>query len=312
MVVSTFSLTTLINFRLILPATHVTMSVTKLLSRIVAPQDVDYTGVTTKDQVAGTLHDHTYGITSDPLTHFACIFAALVHDADHPGVPNTQLVKENTTEAQVYGNRSVAEQNSLSITWSILMDDNYRELRKTMCANREEYDRFRQLTVNLVMATDIMDKDLKTLRNSRWDKAFASEQCDVDGLNIHRKATIVIEHLIQASDVAHTMQHWHVYRNWNESLFMEMSHAYDQGRSDKNPADFWYQGEIGFFDYYIIPLAKKLQSCGVFGVSSDEYLTYAVRNREEWVRRGQEVVGELVEKYQRIRQTPLLDVDSEQ
>ena len=28
--------------------------------------------------------------------------------------------------------------------------------------------------------------------------------------------------------------------------------------------------EIGFFDFYIIPLAKKLKDCGVFGVSSDE------------------------------------------
>ena len=74
--------------------------------------------------------------------------------------------------------------------------------------------------------------------------------------------------------------------------------AYEQGRAAKDPAEFWYQGEIGFFDYYIIPLVKKLQDCGVFGVSSDEYLNYAMRNREEWVQRGQEVVGELVEKYQ--------------
>jgi hypothetical protein len=26
--------------------------------------------------LASTLHDHTYGITSDPLTQFACVFAA--------------------------------------------------------------------------------------------------------------------------------------------------------------------------------------------------------------------------------------------
>ena len=186
------------------------MSVTKLLSRIVAPQDVDYTGVKTRNDVEGTLHDHTYGITSDPLTQFACVFSALVHDADHPGVPNTQLIKEKTNEAQVFQNRSIAEQNSLSLTWSILMDDRYKDLRKTMCATREEYERFRQLTVNLVMATDIMDKELKTLRNARWDKAFKKEsaESDNDSDNFHRKATIVIEHLIQASDVAHTMQHW--------------------------------------------------------------------------------------------------------
>jgi hypothetical protein len=35
---------------------------------------------------------------------------------------------------------------------------------------------------------------------------------------INRKATIVIEHLLQASDVSHTMQHWQVYIEWNEKL----------------------------------------------------------------------------------------------
>jgi hypothetical protein len=113
--------------------------------------------------------------------------------------------------------------------------------------------------------------------------------------SINRKATIVIEHLIQASDVSHTMQHWHVFRKWNQALFEEMYEAYRSGRAEKNPADFWYQGEIGFFDYYIIPLAKKLKDCGVFGISSDEYLNYAMKNREEWELRGQEVVMEMME-----------------
>ena len=43
-----------------------------------------------------------------------------------------------------------------------------------------------------------------------------------------------------------------------------------------------------------IPLAKKLKDCGVFGVSSSEYLDYAVRNREEWEHHGKEVVAEMV------------------
>jgi hypothetical protein len=156
--------------------------------------------------------------------------------------------------------------------------------------------RFRQLIVNSVMATDIMDKDLKNLRNRRWEKAFSEDSPSENSATaVHRKATIVIEHLIQASDVAHTMQHWHVYRKWNERLFQEMYLAYKNGRAEKNPAEFWYAGEIGFFDFYIIPLAKKLKECGVFGVSSDEYLNYAQQNRREWAEKGQEVVSELVE-----------------
>merc|ERR1712232_1303037 len=75
---------------------------------------------------------------------------------------------------------------------------------------------------------------------------------------INRKATIVIEHIIQASDVAHTMQHWHIYVKWNERLYAEMYKAYVEGRADTDPTDNWYKGEIGFFDYYVIPLAEKL------------------------------------------------------
>jgi len=124
------------------------------------------------------------------------------------------------------------------------------------------------------MATDIVDKESKALRNGRWEKAFSIGS--VGDTNAqedrNRKATIVIEHLIQASDVSHTMQHWHVYRKWNERLFEEMYCAFKAGRASKDPAEFWYKGEIGFFDFYIIPLAKKLKECGVFGVSSGEYL----------------------------------------
>ena len=56
--------------------------------------------------------------------------------------------------------------------------------------------------------------------------------------------------LIQASDVAHTMQHWHIFHKWNEKLFHEMYVAYLDGRLEKDPSDSWYQGEIGFYDFY--------------------------------------------------------------
>jgi 3'5'-cyclic nucleotide phosphodiesterase len=281
-------------------ASHVLMSVIKLMSRIVAPSDLlQKTEMQKKSKVAATLHDHTYGITSDPLTQLACAMSALIHDVDHTGVPNAQLVAEKTNIAERYKERSVAEQNSLDLAWNTLMEPQYNELRATIFTNDCERRRFRQLVVNSVLATDIVDKDLKALRNARWDKAFKPEQESAKDINprdaVNRKATIVIEHLIQASDVSHTMQHWHVFRKWNQRLFEEMHAAYRAGRAAKDPSEFWYQGEIGFFDFYIIPLAKKLKDCGVFGVSSDEFLNYAMKNREEWESRGQEIVAEMVD-----------------
>jgi hypothetical protein len=65
--------------------------------------------------MASTLHDHTHGILPDPLTRFACVFSALIHDADHTSVTNSRLIKDNFTLAKVYKAESVAEQNSVDL-----------------------------------------------------------------------------------------------------------------------------------------------------------------------------------------------------
>jgi type II secretory pathway pseudopilin PulG len=91
-----------------------------------------------------------------------------------------------------------------------------------------------------------------------------------------------------------------VYVKWNERLFHEVYRAYLDGRgSDQDPSVNWYEGEIAFFDFYIIPLAKKLKECGVFGVSSDEYLTYARANRGEWERKGRGMVAGYLKTYEK-------------
>jgi 3'5'-cyclic nucleotide phosphodiesterase len=273
------------------------MSVNKLLTRIVATQ-LDRHDGTKEMQRDEIMHDHTYGITSDPMTQFAVVLSALTHDLDHPGVPNGQLVKENPSLGKRYDGRSVAEQNSIDLAWNALLSPEYSDLRSAIFGTETELRRFRQLLVNSIIATDIFDKDLGLLRKNRWNKAFFETTPDDSSREAKsRKATIVIEHLIQASDVAHTMQHWHVYQKWNQRLFDEMMQAYRDGRSDKDPSIGWYEGELGFFDHYIIPLAKKLKNCGVFGACSDEYLNYALQNRSEWADKGQDIVKKFVEDY---------------
>jgi len=79
-----------------------------------------------------------------------------------------------------------------------------------------------------------------------------------------------------------------------------MYKAFKEGRMEKDPSDHWYKGEIGFFDFYIIPLAKKLKNCGVFGVSSDEYLNYAQQNRREWEACGEQAVAEMIAKVKHV------------
>jgi hypothetical protein len=43
----------------------------------------------------------------------------------------------------------------------------------------------------------------------------------------------------------------------SQKLFKEMYQAYKNGKLPNDPSASWYDGELGFFDFYIIPLAKK-------------------------------------------------------
>jgi 3'5'-cyclic nucleotide phosphodiesterase len=296
-------------------ASHVALSANKLIKRIITPEGEAYT----QDEMdcertvslASDLHHSTSGISSDPLTQFAVVFAALIHDVDHAGVPNAQLIKEEDPIAVRYKHKSVAEQNSVQLALGILSEHRYIDLQNCIFANAIERSRFRQLVINSVMATDIVDKELRSLRADRWAKAFYGTGTYGEKEEVtNRKATIVIEHIIQASDVAHTMQHWHVFCKWNEKLYHEMYAAYLAGRSSKDPTVDWYENEIAFFDYYVIPLAQKLKQCGVFGLSSDEYLQNALANRREWVSKGEQVTKAIItrrisiygdEKSERIR-----------
>lgn len=206
-------------------ASHVTMSVSKLLSRIVAPSDIlDQQGEKGgKGDLHAALHDHTFGINSDPLTQFAVVLSALIHDVDHHGVSNGQLVKEQHQLAIFFKDKSVAEQNSIVVAWTKLMSPPFQNLRRCIYRTPSELERFRQIVVNNVLATDIFDKELNGIRRNRWDKAFANGGGDGVAAAVtassgkdhnnnakiaNRKATVVMEHLIQASDVSHTMQHW--------------------------------------------------------------------------------------------------------
>ncbi|KAG7363120.1 3'5'-cyclic nucleotide phosphodiesterase [Nitzschia inconspicua] len=111
-------------------ACHGTMSVHKLMKRVVTD------GTFSEEGTIPSLEQErkdTYGIlTSDPLTLFAIVFSALIHDVDHPGVSNVQLAKESPEVAAYYKSKSIAEQKSFDISWNLLMGDEFKALRKVI------------------------------------------------------------------------------------------------------------------------------------------------------------------------------------
>ena len=128
-------------------------------------------------------HRPTYGIKSDPLTQLAFLFSALVHDVDHTGISNRQLVLESDDLAILYNDQSVAEQRSLAIAFSVLKRKEFGELRKVLFegggevgggggSDNEEWFKFRKLVIDLVLVTDIASPERTQIVKSKWKEAF--------------------------------------------------------------------------------------------------------------------------------------------
>lgn len=96
-------------------AAHVMLSIGKMMKRIVEPEDIEY-DIDFVDarkrtiEIARQVHESTYGISSDALLQFTSVFAALIHDADHTGLTNKELIELKVPLATQYRETSVAEQ----------------------------------------------------------------------------------------------------------------------------------------------------------------------------------------------------------
>ena len=75
---------------------------------------------------------------------------------DHPGVSNAVLVNEKDPLATFYSDKSVAEQNSVDLAWNILMEPQFKELRSSIYTNKDEFERFRQILVNIVLGECVL------------------------------------------------------------------------------------------------------------------------------------------------------------
>jgi 3'5'-cyclic nucleotide phosphodiesterase len=126
----------------------------------------------------------TYGIRHDPLALLALTFAALIHDVEHQGIPNRQLALEDDRLAVLYNDQSMAENWSLYVAFSELLQDEFQEMRDCLFQQNEattppeepvassDYRRFRKLVVNLVLCTDLASPERTQIGKSKWKEAF--------------------------------------------------------------------------------------------------------------------------------------------
>ena len=165
---------------------------------------------------------------------------------------------------------------------------------KNACCQAKEAGRYRR------RPTDPTDNTSSHLRkndahsNSHSTKLFTPDA-----------AKAIAEQIMQAADVSHTMQHFSTFTKWNKHLYHEVLAAHmcgrtlahhEQRRGDNatnapeihHPKENWYDSQIGFFSFYIIPLAERLDACGAFS-EDDKFAPLAVQNMEQWKEFGREI-----------------------
>jgi hypothetical protein len=130
-----------------------------------------------------------FGLRHDPVAWLSLVFAALIHDASHPGVPNRQLSSEDDELAILYNDQSIAENHSLRIGFEELIKPEYKDLRSLLLVGSSAagssggargssssdptyYRRFRRNVIDLVLSTDIASPERTQLSKSKFREAF--------------------------------------------------------------------------------------------------------------------------------------------
>lgn len=104
------------------------------------------------------------------------------------------------------------------------------------------------------------------------------------------KAAVIMELMLRAADVSHNMQSWENMTLWMSRLFKELISAHEAGRGI-DPCRYWFDNQIKVIEYYLMPLANRLEEVGVFvdevGASFAEVLQ---ENHDRWMIEGFDLI----------------------
>jgi hypothetical protein len=237
----------------------------------------------TKDDTGGSFDNH-------PFVRFIAVFAALIHDAKHLGVPNAQLKEEGHPLAEVYDQGSYQERQSIQVGLGIFMEE-FTELSTTVLKLCPE---FIHLVTAAVLATDISSKEIQLKVQERFDRAIVGTDKDYAVTELN-KTQSVIEQILLLADVGHCSQGHDNFLKWNAALFYECLQGFKDGRGN-DPRANWYQGQIGFIQGYIMPLTER---CNIL-MPQCKFSKGSRRIVRKWKIGGKEWTDKLIEQSARI------------
>ncbi|GFY42749.1 hypothetical protein TNIN_405531 [Trichonephila inaurata madagascariensis] len=193
------------------------------------------------------------------LEILATLFAAAVHDVDHPGVTNQYLINSSSELALMYNDLSVLENHSLAVGFKLLQDESCDIFHNL---NKKQKQSLRKMAIDLVLATD-MSKHMSLLA----DMKTMVETMKVAGsgvllLDNYTERIQVLQNMIHCADLSNPTKPLEIYKTWVELITEEFFEQGDREREegldispmcDRHNATI-EKSQVGFIDYIVHPL----------------------------------------------------------
>ncbi|XP_065124737.1 3',5'-cyclic-AMP phosphodiesterase 4B isoform X3 [Paramisgurnus dabryanus] len=193
------------------------------------------------------------------LEILAAIFAAAIHDVDHPGVSNQFLINTNSELALMYNDESVLENHHLAVGFKLLQGENCDIFQNLTKKQRQS---LRKMVIDMVLATDMSKHmsllaDLKTMVETK--KVTSSGVLLLDNFTDRIQ---VLRNMVHCADLSNPTKSLDLYRQWTDRIMEEFFHQGDRERErgmeispmcDKHTASV-AKSQVGFIDYIVHPL----------------------------------------------------------
>ncbi|XP_068196104.1 3',5'-cyclic-AMP phosphodiesterase 4B-like [Antennarius striatus] len=193
------------------------------------------------------------------LEILAAIFAAAIHDVDHPGVSNQFLINTNSELALMYNDESVLENHHLAVGFKLLQEENCDIFQNLTKKQRQT---LRRMVIDMVLATDMSKHmsllaDLKTMVETK--KVTSSGVLLLDNYTDRMQ---VLRNMVHCADLSNPTKPLDLYRQWTDRIMDEFFHQGDRERErgmeispmcDKHTASV-ERTQVGFIDYIVHPL----------------------------------------------------------
>ncbi|XP_069623207.1 3',5'-cyclic-AMP phosphodiesterase 4A isoform X3 [Ranitomeya imitator] len=193
------------------------------------------------------------------LEILAALFAAAIHDVDHPGVSNQFLINTNSELALMYNDESVLENHHLAVGFKLLQEENCDIFQNLTKRQRQM---MRKMVIDMVLATDMSKHmsllaDLKTMVETK--KVTSSGVLLLDN---YTDRIQVLRNMVHCADLSNPTKPLELYRQWTDRILEEFFRQGDKERErgmeispmcDKHTASV-EKSQVGFIDYIVHPL----------------------------------------------------------